>query len=52
MKHPRRFAPTADRFDPEPVSTLNRNHCPVLPDYAHRMDYGATFLLSTTKQVF
>lgn len=34
MMHLRRFAPTAVQFDPERVSSLHWNHCPVLPESA------------------
>lgn len=34
MTPPRRCAPMAVRFTPEPLSSLRRNQCPVLPEYA------------------
>jgi hypothetical protein len=35
MTNPRRCAPTTVRLTPDQVSSLHRNHCPVLPECAH-----------------
>lgn len=43
MQRPRRFAPTPVRFTPDQLSSLDRNDCPVSPEYALAEESGIPY---------